>query len=132
MHLWFLGYPDQARQRYHEALALADALAHPFSQAFVPSFTNWLPHLCREVQTAREQAEVNLTLSTEQGFAYWLPMGQIVHGWAVAAQGQWQEGIAEIRQGLEAYRATQSQLAWPYLLALLAEAYSARRQIEEG
>ena len=29
--LWFLGYPDQALQRSHEALTLARELAHPFS-----------------------------------------------------------------------------------------------------
>ena len=27
--LWFLGYPDQALQRSHEALTLARELAHP-------------------------------------------------------------------------------------------------------
>src|SRR5262249_16066602 len=29
--LWLLGYPDQARQRMHEALTLARELAHPLS-----------------------------------------------------------------------------------------------------
>ncbi len=27
--LWLLGYPDQALQRSHEALTLAQELAHP-------------------------------------------------------------------------------------------------------
>ena len=32
--LWFLGYPDQALKRSHEALTLAQELSHPFSLAF--------------------------------------------------------------------------------------------------
>ena len=37
MTLWWLGYPDQALQRSHEALTLAQELAHPFSLAFACS-----------------------------------------------------------------------------------------------
>src|SRR5262249_10224539 len=36
--LWHLGYPDQALQRVHEALALAEKLSHPFSFAFALYF----------------------------------------------------------------------------------------------
>ena len=32
--LWYLGYPDQALKRSHEALTLAQELSHPFSLAF--------------------------------------------------------------------------------------------------
>ena len=41
--LWLLGYPDQARQRTHEALTLARELAHPLSVVvalFVPSLVS--------------------------------------------------------------------------------------------
>ena len=32
--LWLLGYPDQAKQRRADALALAAQLSHPFSMVF--------------------------------------------------------------------------------------------------
>ena len=32
--LWYLGYPDQALKRSHEALTLAQELSHPFSLAY--------------------------------------------------------------------------------------------------
>jgi len=73
-----------------------------------------------------------MALSTEQGFPYWLAMGTIVRGWALALQGQAEEGIAQIRQGLTAYRATGAEGARPYFLTLLAEAYAQRGQAEEG
>jgi predicted ATPase len=36
--LWWLGYPDQALHRSHEALALAQEVAHPFSLAVALCF----------------------------------------------------------------------------------------------
>jgi hypothetical protein len=41
-----------------------------------------------------------LTLATEQGSLHWLVLGLIYSGWALAAQGQVEEGIARIQQGL--------------------------------
>ena len=50
----------------------------------------------------------------------------------MAEQGQGEEGIAQTRQGLAVYQATGSELAQPYFLALLAEAYGKGGQAEEG
>ena len=55
-----------------------------------------------------------------------------MRGWALAEQGQGEEGIAQIRQGLTAYRATGAELFRPHYLALLAEAYQKNGQVEEG
>ena len=59
-------------------------------------------------------------------------MGTILRGWALAEQGQGEEGIAQIRQGLAALRATGAEVVRPYFLALLAEAYGKVGQTEEG
>jgi predicted ATPase len=40
--LWWLGYPDQALQRSHEALTLARELAHPYSLGFALFFAAML------------------------------------------------------------------------------------------
>ena len=58
--------------------------------------------------------------------------GTILRGWALAEQGQGEEGIAQMRQGLAACRATGAELDRPYFLALLAEAYGKVGQAEEG
>ena len=55
-----------------------------------------------------------------------------MRGWALAEQGQGEEGIAQIRQGLAALQATGAELTRPYFLALLAEAYGKGGQTEEG
>ena len=61
-----------------------------------------------------------------------MALGTILRGWALAEQGQGEEGIAQIRQGLAAYRATGAEVVRPYCLALLAEAYGKVGQVEEG
>ena len=73
-----------------------------------------------------------MTLSTEQGFALFGAWGAYMRGWAVAEQGQRDEGITQIRQGIAAYRATGAALAWPYQLALLADTQEKGEQPEEG
>src|SRR5262249_51561197 len=104
--LWSLGYPAQALQSNHTAVALAHELAHPLPVAFVLAFTARLHQLRREGPLAQERAEAALTLADEQGFALFVAWGTILRGWALAEQGQVEEGIAQIQQGLAASRAT--------------------------
>ena len=73
-----------------------------------------------------------MALSAEQGFVQWLPVGNILRGWALSAKGQAEEGVAEIDQGVIAYRATGAKLRVPHFLNLLAEAYRATGQSEQG
>jgi len=128
--LWLLGYPDQALKRNNEALTLAQELSHPFSLASILACAGVLHTFRREGQATREQAEAAMALSTEQGFPHWLALGTILQGWALAEQGE--EGTAQIRQGMAAWRTTGAELARPYFLALVAEACAKGGQAEEG
>ena len=53
-------------------------------------------------------------------------------GWALAEQGQIEEGITHMRRGLAAWRATGAELVQPYFLTLLAEAYGKGERAEDG
>jgi predicted ATPase len=130
--LWCLGYPDQALQRSQAALTLARELSHPFSLAFALHHAARLHQLRREVQAAQERAEAVIALTTEQGFSLYLVAGTIWRGWALAAQGQGEEGISQIRQGLAAWQATGTEQLRPYILARLAEAYGKVGKAEQG
>jgi predicted ATPase len=130
--LWFLGYPDQALKRSHEALTLAQELSHPFSLSSALNFAVWLHQHRREGQLTQEGVETLMTLSTEQGFALWLAWGTAMRGWALAEQGQVAEGMAQIRQCLDTSRATGAELGRSHYLALLAEAHGKVGQAEEG
>jgi predicted ATPase len=130
--LWHLGYPEQALQRSHVALTLAQELSHPYSLAFALDYTAMLHQFRREVFTAHARAEAAIALCTEHGFTYYLAWAMIIRGWALTEQGQNVEGLAQMRQGLADIRATGAEVRLPYYLALLAEACSKAGQIEEG
>jgi tetratricopeptide (TPR) repeat protein len=128
--LWCLGYPDQALKRINDALTLAREFAHPFSLAFALVFAAWLHHFRREEHAARERAEALIVLCSEQGFTLPLALGTIQRGWALAEQGQGEEGIAQMCQALTAWQSTGAELGRPHGLALLAEAYGKVGQAE--
>jgi predicted ATPase len=130
--LWYLGYPDQALKRSHEALTLAQGVSHPFSLGLALVMAGWLHQLRRERQAAQERAEAAMTLSTEQGFVEWLGQGSLLRGWVLAEPGQREEGIAQMRQALAAIQATGSEIARAANLCLLAAAYGKAGQAEEG
>jgi class 3 adenylate cyclase/predicted ATPase len=130
--LWFLGYPDQALKKIHETLALAQELSHPFSLAVGLMNACIVYSLRQEWQAAQERAEALIVLATEQGFTLWLAWVTILRGWALAEQGRGEEGIAQMSQGIGAWRATGAELLRPHFLALLAEAYGKAGQAEEG
>lgn len=116
-----LGYQGQALAHIHEALTLAHELSHPFSLAFAQCWAAFVSQLRRDVAAVYEQAEAAVALSTAQGFPQWAAMGTSLRGWALAMQGQGEEGIAQVRQGLAAWRATGAALNVPYLCTVLAE-----------
>jgi len=130
--LWALGYPEQARQRLEEGLRLAQELPHRFSQAAALVYAAFQHQLRREVSTAQARAEAAIGLATEQGFPHWLAWGTLFRGWASAAQGHAEEGMAQLQQGLAAWRATGAKLQLPYQLTLLAEAYGVASQPAAG
>jgi predicted ATPase len=119
--LWLLGYPEQALARLHDALALAHELSHPLSLAYARSMAAMVLQFRRDVPAVHEQAEAAVALSTEQGFPQWAALGMSLRGWALAMQGQGEEGMAQIRQGVASWRDTGTALHVPYLCTVLAD-----------
>jgi tetratricopeptide (TPR) repeat protein len=130
--LWVLGYPDQALQRTHEALMLAQAWSNPFSLYLALYHAGQIHRLRREVHAVQERTEAAIALAAELGLARRLPMTVHLWGWVLAAQGQRAEGIAQMREGLSTLQATGAALAQPRLLAWLAEAYGHEGPAETG
>ena len=130
--LWLLGYPDQAVQRSREAVALGGELGQPSTLALALYFAAMLRQYRREGPAVQESAEATTAIATEHGFSFWLAGGLVMRGWALAEQGAWAGGIAQLRQGLAAWVATGGETHRTYYLALLAEALGREGQIEEG
>jgi class 3 adenylate cyclase/predicted ATPase len=130
--LWPLGYPDQALQKSKAARTVAQERSHPFSVAAVWLYTALLHQLRRDRPLTQECAEAGSTLASEYGFPNFLGPGTILQGWARTEQGQSEEGISQIRQGLAINQAAGAGIFQPYHLALLAEAYGKAGQAKEG
>jgi class 3 adenylate cyclase/predicted ATPase len=130
--LWVLGYPDQAVQRGQEALTLAHTLARPYDLADGLLHSVYLHSHRGEWQTAQTHAEAALALATEHGFAFYEARGALYRGAVLAAQGQSEEGIAQMRQALAALRATGSVVSMSGHLAQLAKACGQVGQVDEG
>jgi class 3 adenylate cyclase/predicted ATPase len=129
--LWLLGYPDQVLQWSEAGLTQAQGLRHAYTLQQALCFSALLHLLRREAAVAQERAEAQRALCSEQGFASYLAWGTIYRGAAVAAQGAWAEGLAQLREGLAAYRVT-ARRPWLLFLGLLAEACGRAGQVEEG
>ena len=127
-----LGYPEQARQRSHEAMTLTQEQPGSFLRATALLFMTIVQQFCRDAQGTRASASALMALAAEQGFALFRALGMALHGWAGVMQGQGATDIAQIRQALAVHAATGAQLPQPYMLAMLAEAYGAVGQVAEA
>jgi len=130
--LWFLGYPDQALQRSHEALALAQESSHPYSLAKALANAAALHALRREWQTLKERAETLQTLAAAQGFAELLATATRSYGLALVEQGQIVEGIAQMQQSMATLHMLRTEDGQATHLAQLAKMYGRAGQSEEG
>ena len=130
--LWLLGYPEQGRARNDETVTLAHQVAHPFSLGFTLSCAAIFHQFRRDVRATQAHAEAALLLATDQGFPNWVAFGAMLYGWALAHQGQVQEGIERLHQGLRAHHATGTELGRPYFLALLADVHRTIGEPEAG
>ena len=111
---------------------LAQQMAHPLSLAYALGMAAAFHQLRREWQTVRKHAEAAIRLALEQRFSFWMAWGAMLRGWALAQQGQAQEGMEQITQGLTAHRATGAKGGRSNWLALLAEAHGIMGQSEAG
>jgi predicted ATPase/class 3 adenylate cyclase len=128
--LWFLGYPDQALRRSHEALTLARQLSQPYTLASALHFAASLHIWRREARLVQERIEATIGLAREHGFTRWLVGGMIRRGWALAELGSVEEGIAQLRQGITTTRDMGTKQCGLQYLVMLAEAYKTGGQAE--
>lgn len=130
--LWMLGYADQALERGDEALVLARDLPHIYTRARSLNWDSQLHQFRREHRIVAERADETVELAAEHGFALVQAQTPVMRGWAIAADGRSEEGVAEMRRGLAECEATGADLFRTYFLGLLAEQYDALNEPEQG
>jgi predicted ATPase len=131
--LYALGYPDQAVRASRENVALAQELGRPSALAVALLWDGFLHQVLGDVELVRERAEAVIALATEHGFYQYVVSGMLQRGWCtVAAGGQIEVGITELRGALDLLRAAGAELIRPYYTGLLAAAYGKAGQPAQG
>ena len=121
--LWCIGYPFQAEERINRAVIIGKDTNHPFSEAVSLHFKTVLYQYRGEAEEVNTSATQMLQICQEHGFSAWEAAATVLKGWALAAQDCPEEGIAMIREGIDAWKETRGELLMPLFLALLAQAY---------
>jgi class 3 adenylate cyclase/predicted ATPase len=119
----YLGYRDRALSRIEKALTLTRESTNRFSFAFALAYAATLHQFRNEPAATQKCAETAITICEEQGIVQWSAWSAFHRGWALAAQDQAAEGIADIEKGLTMWRTLGARLALPHCLTLLADAY---------
>ena len=130
--LFGLGFPDQALASNSAAVAGARRLSHLPSLALSVGFGTILLSLVGDDAALDDRVNELVAITTEQGFSLYRASGSILHGWVKVKNGDVTEGIALLRSGLTAYRATGQQAWMPYFISLLAAASDIAGQLDEA
>jgi hypothetical protein len=67
-----------------------------------------------------------------EAFLFPLALATVLRGYSLAQQGNTSEGIAQIREGIAAYRATGAELETQYWFALLAKACAKKARLDKS
>jgi predicted ATPase len=126
-----LGYLDQALERIDSATALARKAHSRTALEAVHSYAISVFDMRCEFERMRERAEALVAVSIE-GNLFRRARAEILLGWAEVASGELENGLARMQQNLTALRATGSEVAVDYFLALIATALGRMGQFDEA
>jgi class 3 adenylate cyclase/predicted ATPase len=129
---WVLGRIDQARKTAQRVMELAQDLSHSFSLAYSFIFAATLSQFLGDAAATYKWAETGIALSNEQGFPAYVGIGNIFAGWALSEQGQTDQGLERMNQGLKSLQDTGARLWSPTYLTWMAEVHVKMGKVEEG
>ncbi len=130
--LWLLGFPDQARRKAEESLALSRGLSSPLSLAFLQLFTAQLYQNLRQPEKTKEIGGACIALCDEQAIQLERAWAECWYGWAVAELGDTDHGLSLTRSALDTQLSIGAQVARGYCQAVFAESLWHAGHTEEG
>ena len=108
------------------AVALADHLKHPFSQAYALGCAAWFQSYRQDAAAMATRAQQTMALSQAQALGWWLLWGMILGGRGMADAGEPDAGIKQMEDALGMYRGIGTGMVVPYFLTQLAGAHAMR------
>jgi len=129
---WWMGDFAVSEGQAEIALALADRLGHPQSQAFALYANMVLRTARREFDALAPLVERELALCERHGVPLFLAWGAFFEGHVRVAAGDVERGIAGIQRAQAQFRAINSRLLRPYCCAQLAQIHCELDQLDKA
>jgi len=126
------GYPDRGVDMIQQAIALTRQIRRPFSLAMALHLSSVIHAGRGEGGLALRCADEVIHVATAQGFQLLLAYGICWRGVALVVNGDVEQGITTLREGLALVRNTGSETAQTYWLMMLSAGYQSLGRAEEG
>ena len=131
-NFWALGQLRPSEQRLSEALALAGRIEHPPSDAFVHAAAARILAERRDWAGARDSVGQLARVASGHALAEWLPWSAVLDGLVTAANGDLDEGIVRVQDGLNGLRNVGADGGRTYALLTLGRLCLAGAQVQRG
>jgi len=130
--LWLRGYPDQAVERAREAMALAERVSHPLSMVLAAKTMSEVLLWRRESEEARRLIVEWDATASKLALPLLMTQARFQRGWALLEEGQADQGVVEMREGIAGIRSTGAAMGLQHFLCVLAQGYAACGRPAEG
>jgi predicted ATPase len=110
-----LGYPDRAWVKTCEMMEVAQRSSDPYVLTAASGFAAVHNLMRGDGPAAQKHAEKTMTLIEAFGYRSLSELATMYHGAALIVQGRYEEGVAELRRGISAFRASAgTPYTWPF------------------
>jgi tetratricopeptide (TPR) repeat protein len=115
-----MGHLDDGLRAGEGGLAHSQSLGGMHTINFSLCYLAAVHHIRGDPAAALERATQSLEMAREQGFATWIGISQMIRGVSLASKGRSEEGLADLRSGMDAHAGMEAATYQPFALALLA------------
>jgi class 3 adenylate cyclase/tetratricopeptide (TPR) repeat protein len=130
--LTLLGHLNSGMRAAENGLKHSQSLGNLHTINFSLCYLAAVHHICRNSREALRHASQSLELAREQGFATWIGISQMIRGVSLIDHGQHQQGLEEIRSGMQAHRSMDAAAYEPFGISLFAQGLIAEGRFDEA
>ena len=121
LSLWMLGFPEQGMVRIEQALRVAQSLSHAGSELHALEIALMFHRFRQDVDEVLMLAERMIALAREEEFATLEVKGELFRDWARGRQGQAEQAIEGLTEGVERLRSIDASEDLPFFFDMLAD-----------